>query len=182
MCLTSHEWDSIIYSWDSPLLLAFVWWRKCQGQPRDRRTFQQLLCLITRSKIGLMKNFKLLNNWNNQELSKNAIQRIIFLILRPKQLLKRVVWRTSQVASMIMVVVMMICNLYLRAQPRHWTSETAAHNTIQDSRRSHQAWVQQDASGLFEPPWKAQLQTSLCLQIGGVHRPKARHASKGSRW
>jgi hypothetical protein len=55
---------------------------------------------------------------------------------------------------------------------------------IPDSRPSIAAAPadQQDASGLREPPWKAQLCTSLCLQVGGVRRPKARHAtSKGLR-
>jgi hypothetical protein len=43
------------------------------------------------------------------------------------------------------------------------------------------AWVRRDASGLLEPPCKAQLSTSLCLQVGGVRRPNARHAtSEGS--
>ena len=31
--------------------------------------------------------------------------------------------------------------------------------------------------GLLKLPRKAQLRTSLCLQVSGVHRPKARHAS-----
>jgi hypothetical protein len=39
---------------------------------------------ITQSKIGLTKNFKLQNYSNGYELSKNAIQRVIFLILGPK--------------------------------------------------------------------------------------------------
>ena len=29
---------------------------------------------------------------------------------------------------------------------------------------------------------KSQLCTSLCLEVGGVRRPKARHASKGLQW
>ena len=34
-----------------------------------------------------------------------------------------------------------------------------------------------DAPGLLKLPRKAQLRTSLCLQVSGVRRPKARHAS-----
>ena len=32
-----------------------------------------------------------------------------------------------------------------------------------------------DAPGLLKLPRKAQLRTSLCLQVSGVRRPKARH-------
>ena len=38
-----------------------------------------------------------------------------------------------------------------------------------------------DAPGLLKLPRKAQLRTSLCLQVSGVRRPKARHDSEGSR-
>ena len=33
MCVTSHDWDSINYLWDWPLLLAFVRQLKIQNQP-----------------------------------------------------------------------------------------------------------------------------------------------------
>jgi hypothetical protein len=60
--------------------------------------------------------------------------------------------------------------------PRHQTAGAAAHDT---THRSHRRCRD---LGLLGLPWKFQLCTSLCLEVGGVHRPKARHASKGLQW
>jgi hypothetical protein len=46
---------------------------------------------ITWSKIGAKKHLKLQSYSNNYKLSINAMKRVIFLILHPKWLLKRVI-------------------------------------------------------------------------------------------